>query len=71
MFLRRRMVFATEQVTTAIEGTRQSHDLSRTEANETFGICNYRTWMLLLLAHEVDHLKQIVTMRRLSRVESS
>ncbi|HEX2698179.1 MAG TPA: DinB family protein [Anaerolineales bacterium] len=68
--LRRRMVFATEQVTTAIEGTRQSYDLSRTENNETFGACNYRTWMLLLLAHEVDHLKQIVTMRRLSRVES-
>ncbi len=69
--LRKRMVFATEQVTTAIEGTRHDHDPKRTEVNEFFGICNYRTWMLLLLAHEVDHLKQIVAMRRLSRVESA
>ncbi|MBI3737916.1 MAG: DinB family protein [Chloroflexi bacterium] len=68
--LRKRMVFATEQVTTAIEGTRHDHDPKRTEVNEYFGICNYRTWILLLLAHEVDHLKQIVAMRRLSRVES-
>lgn len=68
--LRQQMVFATEQITTAIEGTRNHHDLTKTEVNEVFGVCNYQTWILLLLAHEVDHLKQIVAMRRLARAES-
>jgi len=67
--LRRQMSLATEQVTTAIEGTRDHHDLEKTESNEVFGVCNYQTWILLLLAHEVDHLKQIVAMRRLARTE--
>jgi len=67
--LRRQMSFATEQVTTAIEGTREHHDMEKTENNEVFGVCNYQTWILLLLAHEVDHLKQIVAMRRLARTE--
>ncbi len=69
--LRKRLVFATEQVRTAIEGTRHNHDIEKTEANEFFGLCNYRTWMLLLLAHEVDHLHQIVAMRRLARTEGA
>ncbi len=68
--LRRQMVFATEQITTAIEGTRNHHDLAKTEVNEFFGVCNYQTWILLLLAHEVDHLKQIIAMRRLARAEA-
>lgn len=67
--LKKRLVFATEQVRTAIEGTRHDHDIEKIEANEFFGLCNYRTWMLLLLAHEVDHLHQIVAMRRLARTE--
>lgn len=67
--LRKRMEFATEQITTAIEGTRNSHNREIIETNEHFGRCAYRTWMLLLLAHEWDHLKQIVAMRRLSRAE--
>jgi len=67
--LRSRMSFATVQVTAAVENTRNQHDFEKTEANEVFGICNYQTWMLLLLAHEVDHLKQIVAMRRLARTE--
>lgn len=69
--LRKRLVFAAEQVRTAIEGTRYDHDVEKTEANEFFGVCNYRTWMLLLLTHEVDHLHQIVAMRRLARTEGS
>ena len=69
--LRKRMVFATEQITTAIEGTRHDHDAQKTEHNDTFGVCGYRTWILLLLAHEWDHIKQIVAMRRLSRVEGT
>ena len=67
--LRKRMVYATEQITTAIEGTRNDHDKAKTEYNEHFGVCGYRTWMLLLLGHEWDHLKQIVAMRRLGRAE--
>ena len=69
--LRTRLSSATEQVRSAIEGTRYSHDMERTESNELFGVCNYRTWMLLLLAHEVDHLHQIVAMRRLARTEGA
>ncbi len=67
--LRKRMVHATEQITIAIEGTRKEHDPVKSEYNEHFGVCAYRTWMLLLLAHEVDHFKQIVAMRRLGRAE--
>jgi hypothetical protein len=37
--------------------------------NEFFGVCNYQTWVLLLLGHEVDHLRQIIAMRRLARTE--
>jgi len=68
--LRSQMVVATEQVGIAMEGTRNYHDPEKTEANELFGACNYQTWVFLLLAHEVDHLKQIVAMRRLARTES-
>lgn len=67
--LRKRIAFATEQVTTAIEGTRNQHDSQKTEVNEFFGVCNYQTWILLLLSHEVDHLRQIIAMRRLARTE--
>lgn len=67
--LRKRLVFATEQVTTAIEGTRDAHDHAKTETNEFFGVCNYQTWMLLLLAHEIDHFRQVAAMRRLARTE--
>lgn len=68
--LRSQMVVATEQVKIALEGTRNHHHPQQTENNELFGVCNYQTWVLLLLAHEVDHLKQIVAMRRLARTES-
>ena len=67
--LRSQMIFATEQVTTAIEGTRNHHDATQTEVSEFFGVCNYQTWTLLLLAHEVDHIRQIIAMRRLARTE--
>ncbi len=67
--LRKRLAFATEQITAAIEGTRRNHDPGHTEVNEYFGTCSYRTWILLLLGHEVDHFQQIVAMRRLARAE--
>lgn len=58
---------ATERIQLVIEQTRDLHDPQKTEKNPAFGLCNYNTWILLLLAHEVDHLRQIVAMRKVSR----
>lgn len=58
---------ATERIQTVIEQTRNIHDPEKTEKSPAFGLCNYNTWLLLLLAHEVDHLRQIVAMKRVSR----
>ena len=68
--LRRNLRFATEQITTALEGTRHAHDPERTENSQLFGVCNYKTWVLLLLAHEVDHLRQIAAMRSVARTNT-
>ena len=62
---------ATERIQVIVEQTRNAHDPQKTERNPAFGLCNYKTWVLLLLAHEVDHLHQIVAMRRLARTEGS
>jgi hypothetical protein len=67
--LRSSMIKATEQIRTAIEATRNSHDPERKE-NSVFGICNYKAWILLLLAHEIDHLRQIAAMRRQARTNA-
>jgi uncharacterized damage-inducible protein DinB len=67
--LRQRLAAATEQIHTAIDGTRSDYDANKVEVNEFFGACTYNTWMLLLLAHELDHLRQIVAMRRVARSE--
>lgn len=69
--LRRRLAAATGQIEAAIENTRHTYDPYKTETNDLFGVCNYQTWILLLLGHEVDHLRQIIAMRRLSRMEQS
>ncbi len=61
---------ATAQIRVAIEGTRNAHNADKTEVNSAFGVCNYKTWMLLMLAHEVDHLRQMVAMRRLARTNA-
>lgn len=58
---------ATERIQLIVEQTRDSHDPEKTERNPAFGFCNYNTWLLLLLAHEVDHLRQIAAMRKVSR----
>ncbi|NWF65076.1 MAG: DinB family protein [Chloroflexi bacterium] len=68
--LRKNLGFATEQIQTAIEGTRHSHDPEKIDNNLFFGACNYRTWVLLLLAHEVDHVRQIAAMRSLARTNA-
>ena len=57
---------ATERIQVIVEQTRNSHDPEKTERSPTFGLCNYKTWILLLLAHEVDHLRQIAAMRKVS-----
>ncbi|MCQ3936312.1 MAG: hypothetical protein DPW18_04615 [Chloroflexi bacterium] len=61
---------ATERIRVVIEGTRNSHDPQRTEVSPFFGVCNYRTWILLLLAHEVDHLRQIAAMRSVAKLNA-
>ena len=68
--LRKNLNFATEQIQTAIDGTRNSHDPDKTDANAIFGLCTYKTWVLLLLAHEVDHLRQIAAMRSVARTNA-
>lgn len=62
---------ATAQITAAIEGTRNTFDAQRVEYNTFFGECTYKTWMLLLLGHEVDHVRQAILMRRLARREGN
>ncbi|MFN8413337.1 MAG: DinB family protein [Anaerolineales bacterium] len=61
---------ATTRIRVVIEGTRKDHNPEKVEFNSVFGQCTYTTWMVLLLAHEVDHLRQIVAMRGLSHSEA-
>lgn len=58
---------ATERIQVIIDQTRNAHDPKKIERSPAFGLCNYKTWVLLLLAHEVDHLRQIVAMKRVSK----
>jgi hypothetical protein len=61
---------ATERIQVVIEQTRNSHNPEKTERNPAFGVCNYKTWILLLLAHEVDHLRQIAAMRTVAKTNA-
>jgi len=61
---------ATKRIQVIIEGTRTNHNPEKIENNSAFGKCTYNTWMLLMLAHEVDHLRQIAAMRGLSRSDT-
>jgi uncharacterized damage-inducible protein DinB len=67
--LRQGLDEATAQITSAIEATRNAYDPDKTDFNTIFGDCTYRTWMLLMLGHEVDHVRQAIAMRRLSKRE--
>ena len=58
---------ATNRIRLVIEGTRKNHDPEKVEVSSAFGKCTYNTWMLLMLGHEVDHLRQIAAMRGLAR----
>ena len=61
---------ATERIHTVIHSTRNSHDPHKTDANPAFGLCTYKTWILLLLAHEVDHVRQIAAMRSVAKTNA-
>jgi hypothetical protein len=63
------MSAATSRIRVIIEGTRRDHNPEKTEAHPAFGTCTYNTWMFLLLAHEVDHLRQMVAVRGLAQTE--
>ena len=60
---------ATSRIRVIIEGTRRDHNAEKTEVHPAFGTCTYSTWMLLLLGHEVDHLRQMVAVRGLAQTE--
>jgi uncharacterized damage-inducible protein DinB len=60
---------ATEDINLAMEDTRHNYDPDKINFNPLFGQCTYRTWLLLLLGHETDHLRQAIIMRRVARKE--
>ncbi len=65
--LRERLNEATPIITAAIEATRNRHDPEKIEYNPVFGQCTYKTWILLMLGHEADHVRQTIIMRRTAR----
>lgn len=68
--LRQKLSAATEYLNAVIEDTRHSYDPEKMETHEFFGVCNYNVWMLILLSHELDHLRQLIAMRRVARAET-
>jgi hypothetical protein len=66
--LRSELKQATLQINQAIETTCASQDPQKTTHSSLFGVVDYRTWILLLLAHEADHVRQGIIMRRAARV---
>lgn len=67
--LRQMMRQATKDINLAIEQTRTTYDHVKITFNPLFGQCTYQTWLLLLLGHETDHLRQSIIMRRVARKE--
>ena len=67
--LRENLLKATGVITDAIAKTRMTYDVTRiTDTGPRFfGKVNYPTWILLLLGHEVDHVRQGIVMRRAAR----
>ncbi len=68
--LRTMLDSGTAQLRVAIDATLPHQDPAQTTTIPFFGECNYATWILLLLAHEVDHYRQAVVMRRLAKAAS-
>ena len=65
--LRANLAKATTQIYDTIERTRGNNDPTRITTTPLFGRCNYQTWILLLLGHETDHVRQGIVMRRAAR----
>lgn len=65
--LSRQLATATAQINLVLAATRRAHDPKRIEDHPFFGLCDYTTWLLLMLGHEVDHVRQAVLMRRLAQ----
>ncbi len=59
---------ATLLINEAIEKTRAAYDPKHSTHNRFFGEVTYATWILLLSAHEVDHVRQSIVMRRYARI---
>jgi len=64
--LRRALRDATDRIHQLIDETLPVHDPALHNMNPLFGRVNYSTVVLLLCAHEVDHVRQAIVMRRLS-----
>jgi hypothetical protein len=58
---------ATESIRHGIENTKAHQKPEHITTNALFGKVNYPAWMLLLLGHEMDHVRQATLMRRLAR----
>ncbi len=67
--LRTQLRLATGRITEAVEQTRKTFmpDKIVDTGPKFFGRVDYPTWILLLLGHEVDHVRQGIIMRRAAR----
>ncbi len=69
--LRAMLKDATQQIETAIVETLPRFDSEVVKRHVVFGEVTYATWIFLLMAHELDHYRQSVVMRRLARTALS
>src|SRR5258707_10544821 len=56
--LRENLQKATDIIKEGIEKTRAKNDPTVMRESGLFGKVNYQTWLLLMLGHEVDHVRQ-------------
>src|SRR5258705_9905534 len=66
--LRENLQKATDIIKEGIEKTRAKNDPTVMRESGLFGKVNYQTWLLLMLGHEVDHVRQGIYMRRAARL---
>lgn len=69
--LRRQLTVATQTIDQVFAETRYTHNPQQVEDHPFFGLCNYAAWTLLMLGHEMDHVRQATLMRRLARGQSN
>lgn len=68
--LRAQLEKATALINEALDATRPTHDPQRVVDMPIFGPVNYAGILFILVAHELDHLRQARLMRRLARAEA-